>query len=195
MESTWTTYRVTLRARAAAITGMTSLISCFITEPKSPNRVLTASNCRPMVPTPSEALPDTRPKVTRTGPSMATTASAPAPTTVIWVGPAAWDSVPNVNKARYDRNAAKRPLVPDRGYDVYLKQFSTFTSSYLHQQLGETLKANVEEAAVCANYVRVLKYSVLLCKERDEELERNRALDYDTPSAKRACPVEPASEP
>ena len=75
---------------------------------------------------------------------MATTASAPAPTKVIWVEPAAWDSVPNVNETRYVYNAAKRLRVPDLGYEVYLERFSTFTSSYLNQQLGDTLKSNVE---------------------------------------------------
>ena len=48
-----------------------------------------------------------------------------------------------------------------------------------------------QEAVVCGNYVRALKESVRLCAEKDKELEREPAQDYDIPLAKRTLFVEP----
>ena len=118
---------------------------------------------------------------------------------VTWVEPAAWDIVPGVNKDRYQRNLAKRRIegrgrVVDRGYDTYFKHFMTFDSDYLAQQHG-LLKANVNEAVVSASYVRALQDAHPVRVEMEHEAERKRALEYNTPWAKRARPAEPAPEP
>lgn len=100
-----------------------------------------------------------------------------------WSEPAPPHCVPGVVLIRYkvlieQRKAQKRLLVPDLGYEFYLKKFMEYPLEWLGLQIRDVLLANVQNAVVCLNCVNALKdafkvkHAERLKEEAEEEANR-----------------------
>ena len=105
---------------------------------------------------------------------------------ILFVEPAPWDSLHGVCdirwKALYDSRrvylGGNKHLVPDLGYDHYLDEYMKKPTEFLEMQLEHPsgMKANVQNAVVCANAVNALKDAVFKKREIDEMAKHSMEL-------------------